>query len=141
MNRTGSLLSGSDSGRGYVRVCINNKLKRLHRLVAEAFLLNHSEKKEVNHVDGNKKNNSVANLEWCNRKENMSHAFNNKLCVNKKGQDASRAILNEDQVKYIRSNYIPRHKEFGQTALGKKFGVTNSCVWRVLYDKNIWTDI
>mgnify|MGYP001451717531 CR=1 FL=1 len=131
-NGQGDILLGSDDGRGYIRVCLNYKLKRLHRVVATAFLVNKENKSEVNHIDGNKKNNCVENLEWSTRKENMAHAFSNKLCVNGFGEKSARSILTADQVKYIRDNCKPRSKEFSQTALGRKFGVTNSTVWRVL---------
>jgi predicted XRE-type DNA-binding protein len=51
----------------------------VHRLVAKAYLEPVEGKLEVNHKDGNKSNNSVDNLEWCNRSENMYHAHEKEL--------------------------------------------------------------
>ena len=75
------LRSGTDRG-GYSFVILQNKGKRcrlVHRLVAEAFMSNTENKEEINHIDGNKKNNSVDNLEFCTPSENMRHAFNTGL--------------------------------------------------------------
>lgn len=60
----------------YVNLSVNGIRKRLslHRLVAEHFIENRSNKKEVNHIDGNKRNNKANNLEWVTRKENACHA-------------------------------------------------------------------
>lgn len=61
----------------YLSLCKNNEVKYLsiHRLVAIAFIENPFNKSEVNHKDGNKKNNSVDNLEWMTRSENLKHRY------------------------------------------------------------------
>ena len=74
---------------GYVRVslCKENKIKahKIHRLVAEHFL-KPSEYKIVNHIDGNKENNSVENLEWCNASQNRKHACDTGLAAKEEGR-------------------------------------------------------
>lgn len=63
---------------GYIYVKLTkddiSKTFRVHRLVANAFINNAENKKEVNHKDGNLTNNNVKNLEWVTRKENMNHS-------------------------------------------------------------------
>jgi hypothetical protein len=75
---------------GYNRVCLSEKGIRkylsVHRLVAINFIPNPKNKKCVNHIDGNKLNNNVDNLEWCTHKENERHSieFLNKKPTYKK---------------------------------------------------------
>lgn len=77
------ILSLKDNGRGYCTVIlsVNNKhyTRYVHRLVSTEFCINHnpSKYKEVNHIDGNKKNNVSNNLEWCDRSYNNKHAYVN----------------------------------------------------------------
>ena len=74
---------------GYAHVSLyKNRIKKtfkVHRLVAETFLNNPCNKLQVNHKDGNKKNNNVENLEWCTQEENQIHAFKNGLNHGRRG--------------------------------------------------------
>lgn len=69
---------------GYPQVLIGSRLNRrltrkIHRLVAEAFIPRIKGKEQINHIDGNKQNNLVENLEWVNNSENQRHALINNL--------------------------------------------------------------
>ena len=64
---------------GYKRVCVNNKSYLLHRLVALTFLENPENKEMVNHIDGNKLNNQLTNLEWATCLENNMHKIQTGL--------------------------------------------------------------
>ena len=63
-------LKPSYTGTGYGVVALGNKRFYVHRLVASEFLENPENKREVNHIDCNKENNRVDNLEWCTQTEN-----------------------------------------------------------------------
>ncbi len=71
------ILTPAESNKGYFRVCLSveNKTKTLsvHRLVAEAFVLGDNSL-QVNHIDGDKKNNYYTNLEWVTNQQNCIHA-------------------------------------------------------------------
>lgn len=65
---------------GYLFVHLGySKIRMIHTLVAESFIPNIEGKKYVNHIDGNKQNNNVTNLEWVTSKENMNHAIRTGL--------------------------------------------------------------
>lgn len=74
---------GVKNGYCYVGFCKDGQNKKMlvHRLVAIAFIDNPEGKRTVNHIDGNKKNNAVENLEWATYSENHKHAFANGLKV------------------------------------------------------------
>lgn len=80
---TGKPVSISITYDGYVRTSVSYN-NRLHRLVALTFIPNPENKETVNHIDGNKANNKVSNLEWATRKENMNHAVLNDQWTNKR---------------------------------------------------------
>lgn len=75
--KTNRILKGYDNGSGYLAVSVNNKKMYIHRLVAMAFLDNPRGVNYVNHIDYNKQNNNVNNLEWCTQKENVHHSIIN----------------------------------------------------------------
>lgn len=86
-NRTGKrrLLKPSHNSWGYKEVQLSKggrvKHFTIHRLVATHFLPNKNDLPEINHIDENKDNNSVFNLEWCNRSHNINHGTRNQRTV------------------------------------------------------------
>jgi hypothetical protein len=83
VNKTNKVLNTYLNKQGYECIGLFKNGKdtkfRIHRLVASAYLPNLNFLPEVNHLDGNKLNNHVSNLQWCSRLENLNHAWENKL--------------------------------------------------------------
>ena len=81
--KTKNLITGDINNAGYHRVCLYNKPKKKrffrHRLVALLFLENPNNYTEVNHIDGDKNNNHVSNLEWVDRQKNEREAHRTGL--------------------------------------------------------------
>lgn len=77
--KTGRILRQQTNQKGYLVLQIDGKNERVNRLVADAFYDGDNGKLDVDHVDGNKQNNNISNLEFCTRSENIQRAFKNGL--------------------------------------------------------------
>lgn len=112
----------------------NKPLFKVHRAVAETFIPNPNNLPVINHLDGNKLNNVVENLEWCTHQENTMHAYANGLqkpsprCYHNK-----LSKLTKEDVDYIKQVYKPYDKEFGSRALARKFDVGHSAIIRAYH--------
>ena len=108
-------LKPSDSN-GYYVVSINGKQKKVHRLVVETFISEISKGYCVNHIDGDKKNNFLENLEIVTFKENTIHAYKNGLAKGSQGQENSMSKLMTHEVIHI-YDLIKLGKTNGEIAL------------------------
>lgn len=104
------------------------KTIRVHRAVAESFIENNYRKPQINHIDGNKLNNSVENLEYVTEKENSVHAIKNGLVA--LGPSRARAKLGIDDVREIRNIYENDRKNFNSTALSIKYEISVEGIMR-----------
>ena len=75
------ILKPMENHKGYLGVELQDKWHFIHRIVATTFIENPENKPQVNHIDCDKKNNRVENLEWCTNSENQIHAYKNGLNV------------------------------------------------------------
>lgn len=124
---------------GYLRTQFDGKTRLVHRVIAKTFIDNTANLPEVNHINGNKSDNSINNLEWCTRNENLKHAYKHNL-RNAKGTNNARSKLSEEDIRYIRKNYIKGDKVYGGIAIGKKFNVAHQTISAVVSGQN-WETI
>lgn len=119
------------NGYKCVHLCINGESypKYVHRLVAEAFIPREDETLVINHIDGNKANNSVNNLEWVTYSENNQHAYDTGL--HKRGEKHYKAKLTLENVCFIRNNIEGRTFEY----FAKMFNVSKATIRDVVLRK------
>lgn len=125
------ILAGSYHSDGYVFTNIKGKQIPIHRFVASTFIPNPENKPEVNHKDGNKMNNSVENLEWVTRKENIKHAHDNNL--QPKGLATYTGKFTEEQREEIKSLW--NSGKYSRRELAKKYGVSHTCINDIINNK------
>lgn len=118
---------------GYVRVEIRGKKYLLHRLLAQAFIPNPGSKPQVNHINGDKADNRLANLEWVTRSENQLHAYRSGLQVGHKKptplSDAHKAALCGSRWKRERHVYQLEARTFANLyEAAAAFGVSRQTV-------------
>ncbi len=125
--------------KGYLKVCLYNNgkplQKRVHRLVAEAFLNKDSVRKQVNHKNGNKHDNRVENLEWCTQAENVAHALRSGL-ISQKRVYRPRRLSYEDVVgikKMKKDGFLGRE-------IAHKYNITLNYVYDIAGGR-VWKEI
>ena len=105
----GKLCKPKKENNGYFRValCKSNKRKfaLIHRLVAQAFIPNPDNLPEVNHIDENKSNNKVSNLEWCTSKYNMNYGTVAERIAKTQGKTIVMLDLNGNELREFYSGY------------------------------------
>lgn len=108
---------------------------RVHRLVAKAFLEEISaDKPDVNHIDGNKENNRIENLEWSNKSLNGFHAHKLGLnvCNPQKGSKHGMAQLTDEDVRAIRELRLT----LSNKEISIKYNISSTQVWRIVTKRN-----
>lgn len=123
------------TNNGYLYVVLYKSLKQkhfnIHRLVAESFLLNKNQC--VNHIDGNKLNNNISNLEWVTNSENHIHAYENGLKL--RGEKCTMSKLTEKDVIDIRNKKGITHQEIANI-----YNVSRRCIGKII-NKKTWKHI
>lgn len=137
------IVSGTNS-HGYKVVSFKKDgiktMKSIHTLVAMAFIDNPNPEKfnMVNHLNSDRADNRVENLEWCDAKRNAQHAYEAGRLKITKGSTRSTAILDEDKVLAIKLLY--KTGKFSYWKLSKIFNVGKTCIQNILTG-NKWTHV
>ena len=113
----GRYVKPQPNGTGYLRVHIAGKMYFVHRLVAMIYIPNPENLPQVNHIDGNKHNNCVDNLEWVSNRDNSLHALHKGwMRIEENHQFAK---LTREQVSFIK-----RHPDMSRKELAEKFNIS-----------------
>lgn len=112
-----------------------SKQIKIHRLVAMAFLDNPNGYDVVNHIDGNKLNNNIENLEWCTQSHNNIHALRTGLRTNRRterryGESAYHYKLSDEEVEKIR--WMKATSSMSNASIAKEFQIGESQVGRII---------
>jgi len=120
-------------------LCKNGKMshKRIHRLVAQAFIPNPDELPHINHKDGNGLNNHVDNLEWVTQKRNVQHAHETGL-TQMKGEDNTKAKIIENDVREIRRLY--NEEGMSKLAISRLYPISDAMVGNIVRGDN-WSHV
>jgi len=122
--QTGLILN-SNMANGYEGISVGEIKDYVHRVVASKFIPNPNNYTDVNHIDGNKKNNNVNNLEWCDRSYNLNHAISTGLKVYKKGLKNKQRRFSDVEIDYIRNS------NKGSTTIGRELGVSKTTIQNI----------
>lgn len=122
------------NGAYYVHLYKNQSRKNMivHRLVAKAFILNPENKAEVNHIDGNRSNNTVENLEWSTKIENMHHAFRTGL-INNTGTNHGVNVYSDEKILHVKE--LLQEGKLTQKQIAEVTGVKKGTVEQVAQGK------
>ncbi len=118
---------------GYYQIILcgeEQHYKKIHRLVAEAFIPNIENKPQINHINGIKIDNEVGNLEWCTISENSIHSRKMGLQIALKGESNANSKLTEKDVMEIRKKYIPI--KYSSVKLSKEYGVSSRLIRKII---------
>ena len=130
--KTGKELKQYDNGNGYLKLTLTIDGKQVqklsHRIVAETYLIDKST--QVNHKDGNKKNNYIENLEWVTNSENQIHAHKNGL--KKNGNELWNGKFSKEDIENIR---LLKKDGILQYEIAKIMHTSNSTISSILTHK------
>ena len=137
----GKVLKSVVGKNGYVQVGLcngfNQRTHKIHQLATEAFFGECPDDKEVNHIDGDKTNNHIGNLEYVSHRENVLHACRNGLSASARGEQQGNVKLTEENVHEIRTLLGKK----SQNVIARLFNVSQPTISDISTGKNWgWLD-
>lgn len=138
----GQWITGKRHPKGYIYAHLwkdgKSYPRKVHRLVASAFIPNPDGLPQVNHIDGDKGNNAATNLEWCDNRRNSEHAIENGLF--KPAISAATLAASRKHARSIRKLTLAQAEEVrrrnaageSQKSLGREFGVSHVAIRQIL---------
>lgn len=125
------VLKHSITNSGYVTVSLHRNSVKLHRLLALHFIPNPNEYCCINHIDGDKKNNSLINLEWCNHSQNNKHAY--KIGLNKGNEGYKIEGVNHGRSNFSEKDIIDiRKSNLSQKEIAFQYNCHPSIIQRIV---------
>lgn len=144
--KTNHILTPVITWNGYYRINLQLKsgIRRyytIHRIVAIEFIPNNDYNLQVNHINGDKSNNNIWNLEWVTASQNIKHAFDHGLKTQYKGEECSWSTINNNQAEKIAQMICTQ--EYTYQEIADIIGCSKSVVgdiacgqnWKYLYNK------
>lgn len=130
------ILSPPKLKNGYLLATLRKEGKSekvlLHRLIAKAFIPNPNNLPQINHIDGNKQNNNISNLEWVTAQENIIHAYTNNLMHPARGIRINFGHFTEEDIREIRRK---GEEGMSQRKIAAEYGVKQGAIWLILKRK------
>jgi hypothetical protein len=130
----GRIFSPHPDVSGYLTVVLKGKTCRVHHMVASAFLGPRPTGMQVNHIDGNKENNTLENLEYVTPARNVQHSHDIGLHPEPRGQEHGQALLTEADVMGIRTML---HSGSTQREVAGAYGVSQATVGHI-HTRRTW---
>jgi hypothetical protein len=130
-NKGDIIMKPSKEGGGYLRINLrkngNTTQVKIHRLVANAFIPNPNNYPVINHIDGNRINNTIENLEWCTHKYNLNNAFLERKRINRLSEEKAIEILKLKGIKTYRE-------------IAEMYNISSSAIY-FIFSKRSWQHI